>query len=172
MSFMTMQAQLKNQQIKISYLMTIRNLFSEQGRNETIARIEKLTPDSKAQWGKMTVDQMLAHSNVTFRMTYTDKYPPLGGFTKLMLKLFVKKGVVSTKPYPKNGRTAPDFIVTGKKDFEVEKNMLISYIMKTGKLGASHFEQKPYRSFGKLSAEEWNNMFSKHLDHHLTQFGV
>ena len=27
-------------------------------------------------------------------------------------------------------------------------------------------------SFGKLKAQEWNNMFAKHLNHHLEQFGV
>jgi len=26
-------------------------------------------------------------------------------------------------------------------------------------------------SFGPLSKTEWNNMFYKHLNHHLTQFG-
>ena len=27
-------------------------------------------------------------------------------------------------------------------------------------------------TLGKLKSQEWNNMFYKHLDHHLTQFGV
>ena len=27
-------------------------------------------------------------------------------------------------------------------------------------------------SFGPLTAVEWNGLFSKHLDHHLQQFGV
>lgn len=30
---------------------------------------------------------------------------------------------------------------------------------------------KELRNIG-LTKEEWNNMFYKHLDHHLTQFGV
>lgn len=152
--------------------MKIHDLFSDQGLNATIQRIEKLTPTTKPQWGKMTVDKMLAHCCVSYKMIYTDEYPPLGGFTKLMLKLFVKKAVVGPKPYPKNGRTATDFIINDDKNFEVEKNKLVSYLVKTHKLGKNHFDQKNYRSFGKLSSQEWNTLFSKHIDHHLTQFGV
>lgn len=152
--------------------MTVRDLFSEEGLNETLSRINKLNPDTPAIWGKMSVDQMLAHCTVSYMMTYTDNYKPLGGLTKLLLKLFVKNAVVGQKPYPKNGRTAPEFIISDKRNFEVEKNKLVSYLIKTHKLGSSHFDQKNYRSFGKLSAKEWNTLFSKHIDHHLTQFGV
>ena len=34
------------------------------------------------------------------------------------------------------------------------------------------FEGKESNSFGPLTKGEWNNMFYKHLDHHLSQFGV
>jgi hypothetical protein len=39
-------------------------------------------------------------------------------------------------------------------------------------MGADAFEGKESNSFGKLTASEWNIMMYKHLDHHLTQFGV
>ena len=31
-------------------------------------RINKLTPGTKSLWGKMTVDQMLAHCNITYEL--------------------------------------------------------------------------------------------------------
>ncbi len=89
-----------------------------------------------------------------------------------MLKIFVKNAVVGPKPYPKNGRTAPQFVMTEDKNFEVEKNRLIAYLQKTQALGAAHFEGRESHSFGALTADEWNVSFAKHLDHHLTQFGV
>ena len=89
-----------------------------------------------------------------------------------MLKTFVKNAVVSEKPYKKNGKTAPQFIITDEKVFEDEKIRLINYIERTQKLGEAHFDGKENLSFGKLSKTEWNNLFYKHLDHHLTQFGV
>ena len=63
-------------------------------------------------------------------------------------------------------------IIKETKDFEVEKQRLINYIVKTQQLGENYFDNKESHSFGKLSKIEWNNMFYKHLNHHLTQFGA
>ncbi|CAC9976917.1 hypothetical protein [Flavobacterium panici] len=68
--------------------------------------------------------------------------------------------------------TAPQFIIAGDRDFELEKSRLISYILKTQELGENEFEGKESLSLGKLTTKEWNNMFAKHLDHHLSQFNV
>ena len=148
------------------------NLFNKEDVTEIINRIEKLSPDSKQQWGKMNVAQMLAHCNVSYEMVYTDKHPKPNAFIKFILKLLVKNKVVSDTPYQNNGKTAPQFIMKETKDFEVEKSRLIEFINKTQKLGAAHFDNKESHSFGKLTSREWNNMFCKHLNHHLNQFGV
>lgn len=150
----------------------MKNLFDAKDTQETIARIEKLRSTTAPKWGKMNASQMLAHCNVAYDMAYTDQYPKAGGFKKFMLKLFVKGPVVGPKPYPKNGRTAPEFMITDERDFEAEKAKLVNYLEKTQKLGESHFHNKESNSFGELRSQEWNVMFSKHLDHHLTQFGV
>jgi hypothetical protein len=88
------------------------------------------------------------------------------------MKLFVKSAVVSEKPYKQNSPTGPDFKVSDTNNFNQEKERLIGFIEKTSSLGATYFEGKESHSFGKLTATEWNNMFYKHLDHHLRQFGV
>lgn len=150
----------------------MKNLFNPKDVSDTINRINQLTPTTQGQWGKMTVDQMLAHCNVTYEMAYEDKHPKPNAFVRFILKLFVKNAVVGPKPYPKNGRTAPQFVMTGQKDFEAEKQRLIAYLQKTQALGEAHFEGKESNSFGALTANEWNISFAKHLDHHLTQFGV
>ena len=150
----------------------MKNVFDAKDIVEIIDRINQLTPTSKGLWGKMTVGQMLAHCCVTYEMTYENKHPKPNAFMKFMLKLFVKSAVVGLKPYPKNGQTAPQFVMTDEKDFEAEKQRLIDYLNKTQALGAAHFEGKESHSFGALTKDEWNVMFYKHLDHHLTQFGV
>ena len=91
---------------------------------------------------------------------------------KLILKLLVKNTVVGETPYKRNLRTAPAFLMTTEKDFNAEKARLIGYINRTQQLGEKEFDGKESLSFGKLTINEWNNMFYKHLDHHLTQFGV
>ena len=150
----------------------MKNIFDLETTQEIINRIHKLNPSSPALWGTMSVDKMLAHCNVTYEMIYEDKHKKTGAFTKFMLKLFVKDIVVNDKPYKKISRTAPAFIITDSRDFEKEKNRLIGFMEKTQALGAVHFDGKDSHSFGKLNSKEWHNMFYKHLDHHLSQFGV
>lgn len=152
--------------------MALPDIFSTEVSNKVIARINSLTPSSRAGWGKMSVAQMLAHCNVTYELVYDSVHPRPGAFVKMLLKAFVKPKVVGEAPYPQNGRTAPQFLVTSEKDFEREKRRLIDYISKTQQLGRAHFNGKESHSFGALNAEQWNNMFYKHLDHHMKQFGV
>lgn len=150
----------------------MKNVFSQIETNELIKRIEALEPATVPAWGKMDVAQMLAHCNVTYELAFDNNYPKATGFKKWLLKTFIKNIVVGEKPYKKNGRTAPEFLVTSDKDFDLEKNRLKDYVKKTQELGASYFENKESNSFGALTSTEWNNMFYKHLDHHLQQFGV
>jgi hypothetical protein len=150
----------------------MKNIFTKEVSDEIIGRINKLTPTTQRLWGKMDVAQMLAHCNVTYEMVYTDKHPAPNPFLKIILKLFVKKPVVNEVPYKKNLQTAPAFLIVDEKNFEAEKTRLIDFINKTQKLGENHFDGKASLSFGIMNKNEWNNMFIKHLDHHLGQFGV
>ena len=152
--------------------MALPNIFTQQVVDGVIERINKLTPASQPQWGKMSVDQMLAHCCVSYEMVYENKHPKPNALLKTVLKLLVKNTVVGEAPYKRNSRTAPAFLITTEKDFNTEKNRLIDYIRKTQQLGEKEFDNKASHSFGRLSITEWNNMFYKHLDHHLSQFGV
>ena len=150
----------------------MKSVFSQEDVSEVLSRLDKLTSESQPVWGKMNVAQMLAHCNVTYEMAYTDKHPKAGGVKKFLLNLFVKNAVVNEKPYPKNSRTAPQFLITTEREFEKEKKQLIEHINKTKELGEDYFKGKESVSFGVLTVQEWNNSFYKHLDHHFNQFGV
>lgn len=150
----------------------MKNIFDPTVTEELISRINQLRPESPALWGKMSVDQMLAHCCVAYEMAFTDKHPKPNALMRFLLKNFVKKGVVNEVPYPKNSQTAPAFIIKDRKNFEAEKGRLITYLRHTLSLGPDHFQGKESLSFGSMTTQEWNNLFYKHLDHHLTQFGV
>ncbi|WP_298765216.1 DUF1569 domain-containing protein [uncultured Polaribacter sp.] len=150
----------------------MKNIFEKEIVKEVIARIENLTAETKPNWGKMNVQQMLAHLCVPYEMVYTQKHAKPNALVKLFLKLFIKKAVVSEKPFSKNGKTSAQFKITDERFFEEEKQRLIGALIKTQELGTSEFEGKVSDSFGALTAKEWNTLFYKHLDHHLTQFGV
>ncbi len=150
----------------------MKNIFDKSVAEEVLARIDKLEPSSKPLWGQMSVAQMLAHCNVTYELVYDNKHRKPGAFKKFLLKLFVKALVTNEKPYKKGSPTAPEFLVKDDKDFESERKRLKNFINKASEDGRGFFEGRESHSFGNLTAEEWNNMFYKHLDHHLSQFGV
>lgn len=150
----------------------MKNIFNKEISNEVIGRINRLEKDTVPLWGKMNVAQMLAHCSVSYELVYEDGFPKPNTFKKLLLKWFVKNAVVNEIPYKKNGPTAPEFIIKDTKDFFIEKQRLINYVIKTQELGENYFAGKESHSFGRLTAAEWNNMFYKHLDHHLSQFGI
>ena len=152
--------------------MPLPNIFTKEVTDAVIKRINTLSPTSQPTWGKMSVDQMLAHCNVTYEMVFEDKHPKPNFLKKTILKLFVKRIVTSEKPFKHNSPTAPAFLIKDSRNFEQEKNRLIQYINKAQQSGESYFDNKESHSFGKLNKTEWNNMFYKHLNHHLTQFGV
>ncbi|MCD6011262.1 MAG: hypothetical protein K0Q79_1124 [Flavipsychrobacter sp.] len=150
----------------------IKNIFDKNVSEEIINRINKLTPQTQPVWGKMNVAQMLAHCCVTYEFIYDTKHKAPGPFQRFLQKAFIKNIVVNEKPYKKNSPTGKAFITVDQKNFDIEKARLIDFIKRTTEKGKEHFEGKESLSFGKLTSQEWNNMFYKHLDHHLSQFGV
>jgi hypothetical protein len=150
----------------------MKNIFISDNTQEILNRINKLNPDSKPLWGKMSVGQMLAHCSVTYELVFDNIHPKPNFLKKFLLKAIVKKIVVNETPFKKNERTGTEFLVTETKNMPEEKERLMAYISKAQKLGEAHFDNKESHSFGPLSKTEWSNMFYKHLDHHLNQFGV
>lgn len=152
--------------------MALPNIFSKEVTSQIIDRINQLLPSSQPKWGKMNVAQMLAHCNVIYEITFENIHPKPSRFKKFILKLLVKKGVVNDVPYKQNSPTAPVFKVASQQNFEKERERLITYLNKTVELGENYFDGRDYPNFGVLNKQEWSNMFYKHLNHHLTQFGV
>ncbi len=151
----------------------MKNVFSAEDSQELKSRISNLKNESQPQWGKMNVSQMLAHCNVAYEMTYEPtNFKKPKGIKKWVLKTFLKPIIVGSKPFKKNSPTSSDFKIADYKNFEIEKNRMIAYVDKTQQLGKNHFEGLDNLSFGVMNSTEWNNLFYKHLDHHLKQFGV
>lgn len=152
--------------------MQLSNIYSQSGSQTLINRINQLTSSTAAQWGKMNVAQMLAHCNVSFEMAHNDNFKKSSPFLRFILKNLVKGGLVNEKPLKKNSSTAPEMVIKTDKQFAQEKQILVSYLNKTVELGENHFNGKDHPGFGVMTSAEWNVFLGKHLDHHLTQFGV
>lgn len=156
--------------------MSFPNIFDRTVGDELIARIDRISPDTRPQWGKMNAAQMMAHCSKIYDTLYDAEYqrknPPPNSLVRFLLKSLVKPMVVGPKPYKPSSRTAPSYVVADAREHGQERNNLVGYINKVQSLGASHFEGKMSYSFGPLTAAEWSALFYKHLDHHLRQFGV
>ncbi len=152
--------------------MALPDIFSRSVSDQVIERINRLTPETRPQWGKMNAGQMLAQCKRGLRNGYDGKFPKPGFFLKFMLKTFVEKSGLQRRALQKEQPHCPCIPDHRRTDFEKEKTRLVDYINKTQRLGSQAFSNKESLSFGRLSVPEWNNMFYKHLDHHLTQFGV
>lgn len=148
------------------------NLFDESVAEQAITRINQLKPQTPPLWGKMNVGQMLAHCCVPYEFVYTSKHKRPGAFMRFLMRLFAKPIVLGAKPYKQGIPTSREFIQAPDKNFEAERKRLIDYLRRATKEGNAFWQGKENFSFGKLSLDQWNTMFYKHLDHHLRQFGV
>ncbi|CAC9976916.1 DinB family protein [Flavobacterium panici] len=80
----------------------MQNIFQREDCDQFINRINQLEIDSQPLWSKMSVDQMLAHCNVTYEMVYDNIHVKPNVFVRLILKLLAKNAIVSEKPYARN----------------------------------------------------------------------
>ena len=145
----------------------IKSLYDDEVYAAFLARLEKLTPESTPQWGKMNVAQMLAHCSEV-QEVMNGKPLEIPWFMKL-LGGFIKKMVTNTKPYTKNMQTAPQYVVVDDRDFETEKARFISTLEKFRELKDN---PPAHTLFGVMSENERGWSMFKHHDHHLQQFGV
>ena len=154
----------------------MQNIFDRTVCDTHIARINKLVTTTRPQWGKMNAAQMLAHCSKPYEMVcdpnYEADHKRPNAVIRFLLKSFLKPIVVGEKPYKKNSRTAPEFIIADERVLETERLRIIVYINQVQGLGAKYFDGKDNHSFGVMTGQEWNNLFAKHLEHHLVQFGV
>ncbi|HEX7902523.1 MAG TPA: DUF1569 domain-containing protein [Chitinophagaceae bacterium] len=148
--------------------MEVKNLYDPLVKQEIVDRINKLTPQTQPQWGKMDVAQMLAHCQMPMGVA-TGKYKLKGGFFLKLVGPFFKKKLFDDTPFKQNLPTDNSFKITDPKDFEKEKQELLGMV---SDFSETTMAGEPHPFFGKLTNEQWSRGSWKHLDHHLKQFGV
>jgi len=149
----------------------MKNLFDKTAYEEIVARIGKLSAQSQRQWGKMDVAQMLAHSKEAFKVPLSETAIPRM-FIGILLGWAFKNKLYNDAPWKQNLPTAPNFIIKDQRNFETEKTQLLSLIERFHKSNPATIEAIIHPMFGKFTGEQWGKAMYKHLDHHLTQFGV
>lgn len=148
------------------------NLFEEKTTSHFIERINKLSPQSEAKWGKMNVAQMLNHCQKPFLIVDGSLKAKTNPIFKFLFGKSAKNEMLNKPEFRKSLPTFKEFQIADQKEFEKEKAVLIQSIEKFKTKGEAGIVNKDHGLFGKMTTEEWNLLLSKHLDHHLKQFGV
>ena len=131
-------------------------------------RIQSLSVDSRRLWGKMTIDQMLWHVNVSMREAVGEYTPQL---KPLPVPKVVMRWAVINLPWGRGARTREDMYAVSTHDFNVQKAECLSLIDRIVSRPLSA-EWPKSASMGSMTGKHWSQLTAKHLDHHLRQFGA
>ena len=144
-------------------------LFKPTDRDAILRRLNQLTHDRRPQWGGMNAPQMLRHVSTALRLGLEEKAPrPSSGPPSHWPLNWL---VIHVIPWPKGVKTAPELLAEKPGQWDSEVQNLRSLI--------TEFSRQQHRPswpeniiFGRISGKSWGALMYRHLDHHLTQFGV
>lgn len=147
------------------------SLFELGCRDEFLARIERLRPDSARGWGKMDAAQAMAHCALGIEAAtgIATLSRPLAA---RLIGPFFKGWMLGPKPFSKNSPTHPQLVMRSPMEFDRERARLVTSIRAFHDAGPAAAARYEHAFVGRLTGDEWGRMQHKHLDHHLRQFGV
>jgi hypothetical protein len=150
----------------------VKTLSSLAVRQNISLRLKELSPEDRARWGLMTVDQMVCHLDDSYKVALGEKKASQA--TGLLQRTLLKRlALQAPMQWPKGVRTRPE-IEQGKGgsvpiDFRQDLASLLSTL--------SRFCDElprpcvPHPIFGEMTAHNWMRWGYLHADHHLRQFG-
>lgn len=145
----------------------MKSIFDKTTNVELIRRIGLLNENSKAQWGKMSVYQMLKHCTQWEEMFSGEKKFKRMFLGRLFGKIALKNLIKDEKPMSHNAPTVPGFTITGHGDVLAEKKKWIEMVENHPRFSNPGFVH-PF--FGRMTKDQIGLLAYKHTDHHLRQF--
>ena len=139
-------------------------------RAELRERLRGLRPDSAARFGSMTPDQMLWHLGQALSMAVGD-LPTKPYHTAFRRNVF--RWIALYGPWPKGKiPTSPELNArAAHHDFAEQRARLEALIEKVGAKPLTD-AWPVHPGFGPLSGRQWSRLQSRHIQHHLEQFGA
>ncbi len=148
----------------------MKSIFDPGMENELVERINSLTPESRALWGKMNVSQMVKHCSLCEDMYQGNIQVKRVFIGKLIGRLLLKQVLKDDRPFGKNSPTSRHLVAApDAADLEAGKTGWIDRIRKYRDYHNPGFVH-PF--FGPLTKEQVGRLNYKHIDHHLRQFGA
>src|SRR5689334_18563214 len=86
----------------------MKTIWNDAERREIQDRVRRIRPDARGRWGRMTVDQMVAHLSDGLRMSMGEL--PCAPRPGLLRYTPIKQLIIFWAPFPKGAPTAPEII--------------------------------------------------------------
>jgi len=152
----------------------LKSLSESKCKQELIARIGTVRPDTPRLWGKMTAAQMICHLNDAFLGIMGEKPIEIPrGFSLWPLMKYV--ALYSPGKWPPGVPTRPEMDQLGgggtpPAEFDSDVRRLLNSIDRFARRPRD-FEFLPHPMFKTMSEGQWMRWGYLHVDHHLRQFG-
>ena len=147
------------------------SVLTEEGLNNILSRIEKLSADKKPEWGTMNAAQMLSHCTVSIKLAFNEIEPEYNE-KYIAIGKMVRSKLFDTDVFTKNVPTTKEFLNTDGEDYEKNKLIFIDYLNRFHGTSPSFMDTGSHPFFGKLDRSEWGQLVYKHTNHHFVQFGI
>ena len=148
----------------------MKTVLDRSTREELLARINSLKENCQAQWGKMTVYQMLKHCTKWDDMILGKIRVKKMFLGRIFGRSALKNVLKNEEPLGKNAQSAPELIFKEKTgDVALQKTEWIKRISEYEYFDNHNFIH-PF--FGAMTKEQVGQFVYKHHDHHLRQFGL
>ncbi len=138
-------------------------------RNSLTQRLLSLTPETRPQWGKFDAPRMICHLADSFAMALGE-ISTQSANKKAFQRFPMKHLILYVLPWPKGTPTAPELLATEAGEFDRDRQRVVEMMERVAAAPRGMGPEHPF--FGPLDNEEWNALQWKHVNHHLTQFGV
>lgn len=145
----------------------MKTILDESTRAEVVQRIAQLPADSTAQWGTMTLYQMLRHCTMWEEMAQGKISCKRVFIGRIFGKRALRSVLKDEQPLMRSSPSATELVVKGNGDIAAQKQHWIACIEAYAQY-ASPFLMHPF--FGKMTKEQVGQLAYKHTDHHLRQF--
>jgi hypothetical protein len=150
----------------------MKTLMNPSEQQSLALRLAELSPEDKARWGSMSVDQMICHLNDSYKVALGEKTasPATGFMQRTLLKWGALKAPmqwppgVPTRPEIEQGRGG-----TVPVGFGQDLASLLSTLSRF--CDGLPKPCLPHPVFGTMTTKDWMRWGYWHADHHLRQFG-
>lgn len=147
-----------------------RSLFDPSDHRDILARLDRLHPDLRPQWGAMSVGQMVCHLRDYFDVAL-GRAAARPAFPRWLQPVMRPILVHWPFRYPRGARTLPELKCTDPGAFADDLTRLRDAVEEFA-TRRDRPTWPPNPVAGPLSGREWAMLAFAHVDHHLTQFGV